>query len=416
MGSSASPSPSPHALAHAPYRVFWGGSLISYTAQWVQQVALGFVVYDLTGSTLALGLVLGARAVPMLLLAPFSGVAADRYDRRHLLMGSQLVLVIATLAIGIGLALGRVGTLHLGLFVVLTGIAGVFERNARHSMVLDLVPREAVTSAVALNNLAFSGARMGAPGIAGFLIAAFGAAANFFLQAAAYLVVIATIATLRLAPHPRAAQGISAMDAMRQGLRFAWRDRPMRMLLVTGVVPYFLLYPVWGVLFPAFARDAFQVGPEGLGLMYAAVGIGGFLGGMAGAWIHRLERIGRVQLGALVGIAIGLAGAALAPTLPIALPFMVLAGMGEVLYTVANQTLVQLTAPTELRGRVTSLLAVFPAFISLGAIWLGFAGEALGPRGATACAFGFAVLSLVGTLLWARPLVSMRLSEMRRQR
>lgn len=403
-----------NALAHRGYRIFWGGSVLSYIAQWVQQVALGYVVYDLTGSTFAIGVVLGVRAIPMFLLAPFSGVAADRYDRRVLLMGSQITLAVATAAIALGLLYGKVTTLHLGLFVILTGIAGVFERNARHSMVLDLVPREAVTSAVALNNLAFSGARMGAPGIAGLLIGAFGAAANFVLQSITYLVVLATLLMLRLPPHARGASGMSALAAMRQGLAFSWNDRNMRVLILTGVLPYFFLYPVWGVLFPAFAQDAYQVGAEGLGIMYAAVGAGGFIGGVIGAYTHRIDRLGRVQLAALVSVGVGLGGAALAPSLAIALPFLVIAGIGEVLGTVANQTLVQLGAPAALRGRVTSLMALFPAFISLGALWVGYAGDALGPRTATGVACVFAALTTIGTIVWAPTLLSMRLSELRR--
>lgn len=404
---------SPQALAYGPFRLFWGGALLTYTAQWVQQVALGFAVYEITGSTLAIGLVLGARAIPMFLLAPFSGVAADRYDRQMLLAMSQLSLCIATALVGIQLMRGAAGTLDLALFMVVAGIAGTFERNVRHAMVLDLVPREAVTSAIALNNIAFSGARMGAPGIAGYLIALFGTAANFFLQSVVYLVVACSLYALRLPRHPRGAASVGALEAMREGLRFSWENRTMRMLLWTGVLPYFLLYPIWSVLFPAFAKDAFQTGPEGLGLMYAAVGLGGFLGGVLGTMAHRVERIGSLQLVSLAAIGIGLVGTALAPSVAIGLPFMALSGAGEVLYTVVNQTLVQLAAPADKRGRVTSLLAVFPGFISLGGIWIGFAGDALGPRGAAWVGAGFALLIGVAILIWAPRLARLRTSDLR---
>lgn len=404
---------SPQALAYGPFRLFWGGALLTYTAQWVQQVALGYAVYEITASTLAIGLVLGARAIPMFLLAPFSGVAADRYDRRMLLAMSQLSLCIATALVAIQLARGKAGTLDLALFMVVAGIAGTFERNARHAMVLDLVPREAVTSAIALNNIAFSGARMGAPGIAGYLIALFGTAANFFLQSAVYLVVACSLYLLKLPRHPRGAASKGALQAMAEGLRYSWENRTMRMLLWTGVLPYLLLYPIWSVLFPAFAKDAYRTGPEGLGLMYAAVGLGGFIGGVLGTLAHRIEHIGRLQLGSLAAIAIGLVGTAMAPTVAIGVPFMALSGAGEVLYTVINQTLVQLAAPAEKRGRVTSLLAIFPGFISLGGIWVGAAGDALGPRGGAWLGAGFAVLIGIAILVWAPRLVRLRVADLR---
>ena len=400
------------ALAHRGYRIFWSGSILTFTAQWIQQVAIGWVVLDLTGSSAALGFTLALRAVPMFLLAPFSGVAADRYDRRNLLIGAQLTMAVATGVIAFALGTGRASLAHLVLFMLVVGAASVFDRNARHAIVLDLVPRELAASAVGLNTMVFSGARIAAPAIAGFLFAWLGAAANFWLQAIVYCLVTLTLLAIRLPKREPAARTSSAWGEMRAGLRFACGDPMLRLLLLTGVLPYFFLYPVWGVLFPVLARDVYHVGPQGLGVMLTTIGAGGFLGGLLGGLAGRLGRAGLIQIGALAVLGTGLAGIAFAPTMWSALPFIVLAGFGEMVHTVINTTLVQLAAPQAMRGRITSIMAIFPAFISLGALWVGNSSALIGTRTTIGIAGAFAMLGAVVLILTATRLRGLRMSDL----
>ena len=191
------------ALRHRDFRRLWAGTFCSTAGQWVQQATLGWVVYDLTHSSTLLGAVLAMRAIPMLLLAPISGVVADRYDRRRALAASQLIVVVISFALAAGLALKQVQVWHLFAFTLLAGIGMVFDRTMRIALVFGTVPRADVANAVALNSIAFSLMRTLGPALAGFLIAWVGAAWNFALQGVLYLGVAAIAITLNT-PHETA--------------------------------------------------------------------------------------------------------------------------------------------------------------------------------------------------------------------
>ena len=163
------------ALRHPHFRRLWIGTFCSTAGQWVQSATLGWVVYDLTQSSALLGAVLSMRAIPMLLLAPVSGVVAERYDRRYALALSQLVVVFISFAIALGLALHRLQVWHLFAFTLLAGVGMVFDRTMRNTLVFGTVPRADVANAVALNSIAFSLMRTAGPAAAGFLIAWVGA-------------------------------------------------------------------------------------------------------------------------------------------------------------------------------------------------------------------------------------------------
>jgi len=245
------------ALAYRDFRLLWASSLCSWSSQWIQQAALGWVVYEITGSGALLGAVLGARAIPMFLLTPMSGVAADRWDRRRLMQASQGLASAVSLAFGVALALGAVSTWMLFAFTMLMGASNVLDRPARMTTAFELVPREVAMNAVALNTIGFSMMRIFGPAMAGYLIAAFGAAGSFFVQGVLYgasaLVVVAVVF-----PGKAIKPGDStAMSEMLEGLRFAARDRRTRLLVVLGALPFFLLVPVWGTLFPIYAKDVF---------------------------------------------------------------------------------------------------------------------------------------------------------------
>ena len=403
----------PSALAHRGFRFLWFGAVLSYLSQWIQQVALAWVGYELTGSTLVLGLILGVRAIPMLALAPFSGVAAERYDRRNLLLACQLLFGVSAAALAIALATGAATPVHLIVFVFIAGIAGVFDRNARQAIILDLVPRELAISAVSLVSVAMSVARTVAPAIAGVLIAVAGSAWNFALQAFAYMISALCLLAIKIPKRRSSIAGLSARQAMRAGLALAYRDRTLRVLLITGALPYVFVFGSWTVLFPVIVRDSFAAGPETLGFMFAAMGTGGVCGGLLGPWLARWDRIGVVQTLALLAMGLALIGIALSPNVFVALPFAFVAGLGDMLNSSTNQTLVQLATPADYRGRVTGLFAVFPAFIALGSLWSGAFGAATGAVTAMCLIGGFAVLLALGTFVFAPRLARLRMSQLR---
>src|SRR4051812_27634292 len=199
---------------------------------------MGWVVYEVTGSGALLGAVMGVRAIPMVLLTPISGVAADRYDRRRLLQWSQALAASVSLAIGAALALGMVSVWMLFAFTLFMGASNVMDRPARMTTAFELVPRELAMKAIALNTIGFSMMRILGPAAAGYLIAWFGAAGAFMVQGVLYAASGAIVLIVLFPPQRASAPGRSAFADMLEGLRFAAGHPPMRVLLAVGALPY----------------------------------------------------------------------------------------------------------------------------------------------------------------------------------
>ena len=388
----------------------WSASLLSWWSQWIQHAALGWAVYEITGSGTLLGAVMGARAIPMVLLTPVSGMAADRYDRRRLMQASQGVAAAVSLAFGAALALEIISTWMLFAFTVAMGASNVMDRPARFTTAFELVPREIAVKAVALNTIGFSLARVLGPAVAGYMIAAVGGAGSFFLQGILYAAsgfMVLLVAFPKRA-HPPAQR--SAFADMLEGLRFAASSPRTRVLLAVGLLPFFLLIPVFGTLYPIYAKDEFGVGPAGLGLLLTAVGVGGTLGGFIANALGRAERQGLIQSVWVVVMAASIIGVALSSSFALALVFSVVGGAAEMAHASSNMAMLQIGAPEAMRGRISALLMLNPAFISLGALVAGPLSDAAGVRNASIILAAAALAAIV--LLY---LVSPVLRELRHQ-
>jgi MFS family permease len=341
------------------------------------------VVYEITGSGALLGAVMGVRAIPMVLLTPVSGMAADRYDRRRLMQASQGLAAAVSLAFGAALALGIVGTWMLFAFTMLMGASNVMDRPARFTTAFELVPRELAVQAVALNTIGFSMARVLGPVMAGYIIAAVGGAGSFFVQGVLYAASGAMVLMVAFPARRERKRERSALGEMAEGLRFAVSNPRTRVLLMVGLLPFFLLIPVFGTLYPIYAKDEFAAGPTGLGLLLTAVGVGGTLGGFIGNALGRVERQGLLQAIWVVVIGASIIGLALSPTLALAMAFSVIGGAAEMAHASSNMAMMQISAPEEMRGRISALLMLNPAFISLGALVAGPLSDAVGVRSAS---------------------------------
>ena len=388
-------------LRHRDFRRLWTGTFFATAGQWIQQATLGWVVYEVTRSPALLGAVLGVRAIPMLLLAPLSGEVADRFDRRYALAAAQALMVVICASLSMLLALNAVQAWHLFLFSIMSGVSAVFDRTLRSTLVFNSVPRSEAAHAVALNSIAFSVTRAVGPSVAGFLIASVGAASNFAIQATLYFgVVFAALSVTAPPPRPSGKAAVSAWLGMKEGVRFAMTDPVARVMIVLGLVPPLLLIPCFSALMPIFAADVFRSGPEGLGIMLSAVGVGGILGGIVAAWVTRFDRSGLLQVLALIAFAASLFGFAVSPSISFAVVFLALAGVAEMVHHTIHVTTLQMCAPEHMRGRVASLLPVFPAFISIGALASGVAANRFG---APLVVVLFVTLSLVVIgAAWAR--------------
>ena len=365
-------------------------------------------MYEVTGSGALLGAVMGARAIPMVLLAPLSGVAAERYNRRWLLQGSQLFAAAVSLSFGVALALGIVSVWMLFAFTVLMGSANVLDRPARLTTAFELVPRADAVKAVALNTTGFSMMRIVGPALAGYLIGWIGAAGSFFIQGVLYASSAAMVLMVVFPPRREPRAGRSAFAEMLEGLRFATGDARMRMLLFLGALPYLLLVPVWSTLLPIYAKDVFVAGPQGLGLLLTGVGVGGTLGGLVANALARAERQALIQAVWIVVMGLSIVGLAASPSLVVAIVFGVLGGAAEMAHTASNMAMLQMNAPEEMRGRISSLTMLYPAMISTGAFLAGPLSDLLGVRGASV-ALAATAIAAMGVLYFASP----RLREMR---
>ena len=360
------------------FRNLWFGSLASYAGQWIQQATIAWLAYDMTGSSSLLGAIMGMRAIPMFLCAPIAGVAADRYDRRGLLLASQLTSALTALVFGVVLASGAAQVWHLFVFVLVSGVGNVLDRPVRLTIIFDLVPREEAMQAVALNMVAFSVTRIGGPALAGFLIGWVGAAGNLFVQAASFFIAAATAIVIVFPPHTRKATGRTAVAELAEGLRFAVTNRNTRVLLAAGIMPFFLLVPIFAGLLPIYAKDIYTSGPEVLGMLMTSVGVGGVTGGWIAGKCMRFARQGLVQACAIFWMSIAFTALAFAPSVPLACAALAAAGVGEMVHFTSNQATLQMSVPEAMRGRIASLLQFYPGFISLGVLFAGVLAELIG--------------------------------------
>jgi MFS family permease len=387
-------------LAHAGYRRLVGGSVFSWAAQWIQQASMGWVAYEITGSEAMLGVVLAVRAVPMLLLAPLSGVAADRYERRRLIFASQAFAAAVALLFGAALALLDVGLWTLFVFSALMGAANVADRPARLSAAFELVPRGLAAQAVAINSMLASLMRMGGPAAAGYLIVWAGAAGSFFVQALLHAASGLAVLAVFFPPRPAPAAGGSARADLIDGLRFAMQERSTRTLFLTGACQFVLAFPAVWTLYPIFAKDEFQVGADGFGLLVTSAGAGAIGGALLAGALARVARQEAVQLAGVLLFCGSLAGVALTTSFETALAFSALAGAGEMLFTSSNMAALQLSAPAHLRGRIASLIMFYPALIAAGGLIAGPLAALLGVRAASLVLAGAAAAAAVA--LYAR--------------
>ena len=366
------------ALRYRDFRNLWLGSFASYAGQWIQQATIAWIAYDMTGSKSMLGLILGMRAVPMFLCAPLAGVAADRYDRRRLLLTSQLVSSLTAFLFGIVLALGHAQVWQLFVFVLVSGAASVIDRPARLTIIFDLVPRGMSMQAVAINMIAFSIARITGPAVAGYLIAWVGAEGNLFVQSAAYFAAACSIFVVVIPPRTQPPSGRSAFSELAEGLRFAVTDRTARVLLAAGITPFLLLVPVFGGLMPLYTRDVFHAGPEVLGMLLTSIGVGGVAGSWVASKCVRFLRQGVVQASAVLAMCAGFLVLAAAPSVAVACAALVASGLAEMVLFTSNQATLQLLVPEAMRGRIASLLQLYPGFVSLGIMLEGMLADLIG--------------------------------------
>jgi MFS family permease len=388
------------ALRHRNFRYFWFGQLLSLTGTWMQSTAQGWLVLELTGSELLLGLVTAAGSVPILLFTLYAGVIADRHEKRRIILAAQSASLVLALALALLTDFGRITLPWILLIVLLLGVANAFEVPARQSFFVELVGKDDLTNAIALNSSAFNLTRIAGPAIAGFLIAQVGIASAFYVNSASYLAVIAGLLLIRLPRVEREVPAESVWANLREGLLWL-RANPVPRTLVGLIAAFSILAFPYAMLLPVFARDILQVGAPGLGALLSATGAGALAGAVALAAIG--TRVPRAPLlfGASIAFPLLLGAFALSRSFILSLGLLAALGFVMILNNATTNALLQSIVPDELRGRVMGVYVfMFLGMTPVGSLQAGALARWLGAP--AALAIGSAILLAVIATAWLR--------------
>lgn len=378
------------ALAERDFRLYFSGQALSLIGTWVQQVAMAWITYRVTGSAFMLGLITFSGQIPILLLAPVGGLLADRINRRKLLATIQVVAMLVAAWLGYLSYTETFSAWTLVIASLVLGISSAIEMPTRQAFILQTVhDRSHATNAIALNSLAFNGARVVGPAVAGAVLALIGETACFAVNAVSYLAAIYTLLVMR----PRAMDPNRRRGTMREAIQYLQGFPPARWLLFTVAAVSFCLAPMMTFM-PVYAKDIFHGGPDTLGFLMGASGVGAVIGGVYLA--NRRTVIGldaRIGAGCLA-IGVGLLAFAYNALFLVALPILVLSGTSTILVVTASNMLLQHLVPEHLRGRVMAFFTMsFFGMLPLSALVAGGLAHAIGVQPVFVLA-GFAAIAV----------------------
>ncbi|QAZ67649.1 MFS transporter [Solidesulfovibrio carbinolicus] len=383
---------------HRNFRLFFAGQFISLTGTWMQSVAVSWLVYRLTGSSLALGLTGFASHIPVFVFGLWGGCLADRGNKRRILILAQAAAMVQALTLA-WLALSGTAVLWqvVGLAAFL-GLVNAVEMPTRQAFVVDMVGRDDLHNAIALNSSMFNSARVLGPALAGLLVAALGEGWCFFLNGVSYLAVIAALAAMRLPPAAPLAACPPAVGAIRQGLAYAYGDEKIRAIL-SALVVVSLFVSVVMVLLPVVVNAVLGQGARELGFMTASMGAGSVVAAVTLAL--RRESRGLSRWRAVCGLGVGLCMMAFAASRSYALSAVIAAVLGFclILFFAASNTILQLRTPDAMRGRVMALYAVtLVGMAPFGSLLAGGAASLLGAPVAIALAGSLCLAGVAASL------------------
>ena len=387
-------------LAVRNFRIYYAGQTASMVGTWMRRTALGWVVYEMTGSRAMLGTVMGLALLPMFLLSPLAGTIADRVDKRRLVVLTQLLAAMSSALIALLLLTGWARMWHLMALATLGGIAFAFEVPSRQAFVSEIVGREHLLNAVALNSVLVNSSRVIGPAIAGLVMAAFGAGWCFLLDAASYLVVTGTLLALRLPPHRPPARRTSHWQDLLEGFREVHRNRTVRTLLLL-----LCLMGMFGwacqTLMPAIAQDLLHLGEWQYGLLTAMFGVGAIAGALVVAG-RSAEVTTRLQV--FGGVWLLCAGALIVSVSRHVAPMGIglgVAGFGAVMFMSTSNTLVQTSVDDGLRGRIMGIWSVgFGGALPAGSFLAGWLAQFVSPYLTIAVFAG--ILAAASLVIWRR--------------
>lgn len=388
------------------FRLFFIGQTLSLIGTWMQQVAMSWLVYRLTGSAMLLGVIGFTSQVPTFLLSPFAGVLADRSNLRRLLIWTQTLSMLQAFILSVFILTGVIQVWHIISLSLLIGIINAFDIPGRQSFLVDMIEKkEELGNAIALNSSMVNGARLIGPSIAGMLISLLGEGACFFLNGVSFLAVIIALALMRVKPRPPKAVRKPVLAELREGIAYAAGFAPIKaILLLLGLISF--MGSSYSVLLPLFAREVLHGDARTYGFLVSSAGLGAFVSAITLASRRSVLGLGRVIPFAAGLFGVSIAALALSRAMWLSVIFLFTAGVGVMAHLAASNTILQTIVDDDKRGRVMSLFTMsFVGMTPFGALTAG----ALASRiGVTATVLIGGASCLAGSLIFAKMLPKLR--------
>jgi MFS family permease len=386
---------------HRSFRLLWLGQLVSSAGTQIRLVALPYQIFLLTGSPLHVGLIGLFQAIPLLSITLLGGVIADRFDRRRLLIVTQSGLVATSVVLAL---VTQLGLTELWVLYALTAVAASFsaiDQPVRGSLVPTLVERDELPAAITLNQVMFHTSGIAGPALGGVLIASFGLAAAYWVDAISFAAAIAAAVAIKT-PRQTPSRGVSMLGSLIEGIQYTRRHRLLLSAMVVDLLAMFFASP--RALFPFYAEQVFKVGAQGLGLLYAAPGVGAVLAVVTSGWVRRVRRQGLAVLVAICawGIAIAAFGLLSSGFFALGLVLVALSESADAISAIFRNTILQTAVRDELRGRLTSIYYMFVVGgPTLGQVRAGIVASATSPQFAVVSGGLACLLSAAAVALWA---------------
>ncbi|MHC1729111.1 MAG: MFS transporter [Syntrophobacteraceae bacterium] len=387
------------AFRYRNYRLFYLGQGISLVGTWTQQVAISWLVYRVTGSTLLLGVVAFSNQIPTLFFGPFAGVIADRWDRKRLLLWTQVLSMLQALTLAALVLTGIVQSWHIIALSLFIGMVNAFDIPIRQSFVVEMVEgKEDLGNAIALNSAMFNGARFIGPSVAGVLIATVGEGVCFLLNGISYLAVLAALNALRVPPRESRRKKEPAWREFCEGVRYVYSFKPI-MAILCLLSLFSLAGTPFFVLLPAYAKDVLQGDAQTFGFLMSAAGFGALVSTIYLASRRSIHGLVKLIPAAMGAFGAGVAAFALSRNLTISLLCVFLAGFGMLAQIASSNTIIQTVVDEDKRGRTMSLFAMsFMGVMPFGSLLAGSAAETIGVRNTLLLGAAFCI---AGALIFA---------------
>jgi MFS family permease len=366
------------ALRHGNYRLFFSGQLVSLVGTWMQQVAEAWLVYRLTGSAALLGVAGFASQIPVLFLATLGGAVADRFNRHRILVITQTASMILPLILAALVFTGRVQVWHVMALAATLGVVNAFDVPARQSFVVEMVGKDDLVNAIALNSSIVNAARAIGPAVAGILVAAVGEGWCFLLNGLSYIAVITGLLLMKLPPRLKTDHPKPALADLTHGFRFVRRTMPVRdLLLMVGLVSFAGL--PYSTLMPIFAKDILHGGARGLGLLMACAGAGSLAGALTLASRSSIRGLGRIVAASALIFGVALTAFAMSKLFWLSALILPIVGMSMITQAASTNTLIQSMVPDAMRGRVMAIYAMmFMGMSPIGSLVEGWIAGRIG--------------------------------------